>query len=993
MVGAAGSGASGLPPRVPRVCALGQLRLRYDEHDVPVLGKPARVLGGLLAKRDGISLEELVEVVWPVAPPKTAKPALHVHLGTLRRLFADAPPGASIIRAGDRYRLDLDGWEVDLDVVEEITSAAYVVATSDPATASRLFREALAMWCGPALLVDGEAISPPLSSRFELARLDAEEAWVESMLAVGEFRQAEALAAEMAAASPYRERRWGQLMRSQAASGRTVDALKTFRRARQRLVGDLGVEPGPELRSLEASILAREQPRAHRPEDLDPPPRPSVPLIGRRRLVERIETALGGCAPVVVVGAPGVGKTRVALEVAQRAVEARRQVGWVDLRNAAFGGPDAAERIAIWARSWPGGLVVLDNAETAAEVLEQILDQIGRAARDVQVLITSRVPIRSVSSVVALPALELPTTDDPDDIEASESVRLLRASLGVLAPNTAVTSAVAASVCRHVGGLPLGIEFAAELARSIPPTEVARIVGSRLESKLEAAMTAVLGRLDDADRAGLERVSVVAGNVDIRLLRALLDQPDDEMIGRLVEFGVVQFDPSRPSGPYSVLEPMRDLLSTLISDPERLAALERLVDHCVERSRHGPLPPILNDEGETLRAELARELPWHRQAIRHLAEREDDERALSIAANLELPLYGLGWWTTNVELQDAALAIPGPPSALRARVHSARGRPGLLHRFDVGHLMAAIDMAERVGDAATAAKATYQLGIRRWWEGRWDEALRLLDQARRDAQACGDSFVVVEAERFGGVVLVSAGEVEPGLAAQIEVLERVERSRHNDLLVPHVRMYLGHCRRHVGDDDAVVDLEAARAGFERVGNTASLIHVCAGLAELYTDQGRSELALGRAAQALRTAAEGKITTYDPWVLCTIARVHAADGDVDSSLAAIDRAVASLAHNWVGEVHRVAVELAATTASLGEFEAAARLIGVADANEDRRELPFRTPLEGARLARAAGAAVSALGEGYEHLRRRGATSTVEQALGSIALRSRDTEYSR
>ena len=633
---------------------------------MPILGKPARVLGGLLADRGGVSLEELVDIVWPVDPPKTARPALHVHLGTLRRRFVDAPPGATIARRGERYRLDLDGWQVDLDLVEEITGAAYQAVTSDPATASRLFGEAMAMWCGPALLVDGEPISPSLTSRFELARLEAEETWVESMLLLGELRQAEALAAEMVEASPYRERRWGQLMRLQVASDRPADALKTYRRARRRLVADLGIEPGSELKSLEASILAQEQPRAHRPADLDPPPRPSVPLVGRRRLVERIEAALGGGSALVVLGAPGVGKTRIALEVARRAVAARRQVGWVDLRNASFEGPDAAERVEAWSRSWPGGLLVLDNAETAVEIVERVLDRIARVAPDVRILITSRVPIASTSSVLALPALSVPTTDDPDEIEASESVRLLRASLGVLAPNTTVTSAMAAKLCRQVGGLPLGIEFAAELARAIPPTEVARIVGSRLGSKLEAAMTAVVERLDDAERSGLMRVSVVAGNLDIRLLRALLDSNDDEMIGRLIEFGVVQFDPSRSGGAYSILEPLRDLLSAMISEDERRAALERLVDHCVERSQHGASPPASNEDGETLRAELARELPWHRQAIRYLAERADDERALSIADHLEFPLYALGWWVTNIELQDAALAIAGPPSALRA---------------------------------------------------------------------------------------------------------------------------------------------------------------------------------------------------------------------------------------------------------------------------------------------------------------------------------------
>jgi len=761
--------------------------------------------------------------------------------------------------------------------------------------------------------------------------------------------------------------------------------LRTFRRARRRLVEDLGIEPGPELQLLEVSILAREPQETYRPEDLDQPPRRSSPLVGRVRLVQRIETALGRESPLVLLGAPGVGKTRLAQELASRAVDAGRRVGWVDLRNASFGQPELADRVATWARGSPGGIVVLDNAESAVEAIEDVLDRISRMAPDVEVIITSRVPIGS-AVCVTLPALDVPATDDPDEVEACESVRLLRALLGVVAPNAAVTTEMAAKLCRRVGGMPLGIELAAELSQVMPLSEVERIVGSRLGSEIEAAVTAALECLDDLERTVLQRLSVVAGNLDAGVVRSLLGRNDDAVIGRLIRLGLLHFDPARPDGPYSILEPLREMFAALTPDDERRAALDRLADYCVERSDHGRGPAATTTEVGTLRADLARELPWHRQAIRHLAECGDDRRALLIAGNLELPLYALGWWDTNVELQDAALAIPGPFSSLRANVHAARGRPGLLHRLDVDHLTTAVEMAERIGDTAITAKATYQLGIRRWWERRWDDALELLDRARRMAAECGDPFVEVEASRFAGVALVSAGDIERGLDVQIKILRRVERARHNELHIPHVRMYLGHCRRHIGDDAAAqVDLESARTGFERIGNRSSLIHVCAGLAELYTDRGRADLALARAAQALRTAADSKITTYDPWVLCTIARLHATGGDVVSANAAIDRAVSSISRNWVGEIHRVAVELAMVTGCLGEFEATARLIGVVDGNEDRRELPFRTPAEGARLAQATESA-RVLGDEYERLRRRGETSTVAEAVGPLIQRS-------
>jgi tetratricopeptide (TPR) repeat protein len=885
------------------------------------------------------------------------------------------------VRTGDRYRLNLKGWEIDLDIVEALREEAN--STSDMATALQLLETALTMWSGPALVIDGEPTSVPIWSQFQLGRLEAEEALVEALIGCDQLARAESLTVQMVNAEPYRERRWGQMMRVQAGSGRTAEALTTYRRARRRLVEDVGVEPGPELRLLEASILARDQLYVERSEDLDHPPRTPGQLVGRERLLERTETALARCSPIVLVGAPGIGKTRVAVAIANRAEAAGRRVGWIDLRNASFADPGLLGRVAAWMRSWPGGLLVLDNAETALDFVEEVLTANACTRLDTQVLITSRTSVRSASVAVALPTLTLPATDDPVEIEASESVRLLRLMLGVQALNTAVTSELAADLCHRMGGLPLGLKVVADLARVMPPAEVERIASTRVRSDLESAIGPIIERLAEEDRSALTHLSVVAGNLDVELAQALVGRSDPAVIARLTEAGLVQFDPTHPIGPYSIVEPLREHLADRLEAHERRGVLDRFADHSIERARRRNLPPTNSRDGRELQAELERELPWHRQAIEYLAQQQDDRRALQIAGELEMPLYALGRWATNTELQDAALAVRGSASSIRAKVHAARGRPGLLHQFDEEHLTTAIEMARGLRDTATAAKATYQLGIMRWWERRWSEALDLLARAEGMAATIGEPFVEIEASRFRGVALVSAGEVEHGLGVQVGVLRRLERARRSRLHVPHVRMYLGHCRRHVGDDDAaIVDLESSRSDFVQFGNTASLIHVCAGLAEIYADRGHSDLALRRAGEALTIAASGRINTYDPWVLCTIARVHSSEGDVASALAAVDAALAALRYNWIGETHRVALELAAVSVSLGEYEAAARLIGVVDANEDRRELPFRTPAERTRLDRARALATNSVGDDFEYLRRRGETSTVAEAVGPL-----------
>ena len=974
--------------RAPRLSAFGQLRLCDGVHETPVVGKPARVLAGLLWRRDGLALDQLIDVVWPDAAPKSARAALHIHLGTVRKLLMNAPPGAAISRSGAIYRLELDGWAVDIDLVEVLTDTAHRMLPTDPMGASEMFQRALSIWTGPPLVVDAQPVSHAITSRYEIARLDLEEARVDALIAAGRSTDAERFSIEMTEAEPYRERRWTQLMRSRAEQGRIADALATFSTARRRLIDDLGVEPGSELQALERSILTRELSSIEVPEALDNPPPLLGSLVGRGRLLERVEAALAGGAPVVMLGSPGVGKTRLAAEIARRAAENRQQVGWVDLRNARFEDPGMRRRVLTWARTWPSGLVVLDNAEQAIELVQEIVDTVRRSAPGVNIVMTSRVPVDTDCAVMILNPLALPATDDPDEIEEAASVRLLRSMLGLLAPNTAVPPALAAELCRQTGGLPLAIRLTADLARTVPLAEVAHRVSAHLASEMEASVAAMLDHLTDQDRTAFSDLSVVAGALDTRLIGALTGREPGEAIDALTHYGLLHYDSTTAEAPYSIPEPLRDAAAARLSGAARRIPLDRLADHCIALAEESARPAATTSDGNQLRGDLVRQLRWHRQAMAHLTDIRDDQRALELAGRLELTLYGLGWWTVNTELQDAALAIPGSPSRARARVHSARGRPGLLHQFDDDHILAAIAISNQVGDMSGCAKATYQLGVHRWWQGEWSEAIDLHDRAHHLAEQCNNRFVTVESLRYKGVALVSAGEFERGFDVQLQVLRQAEHGHGGEMLIPHIRMYLGHSRRHVGDDDAATtDLEQACAEFERIGNRASLIHVCAGLAELHADHGRHDQALGHAARALELSASGGITTYDPWVFSTIARVHAANGDLDRARAAADAAAVALATNWEGEIHRVAAELASVSVQLGEIGVAARLIGVADARDDRRELPFQSPAERARIDAARSAARTGLGDDFDRLHRLGATSTVSEALAPLLVNRR------
>ena len=128
------------------------------------------------------------------------------------------------------------------------------------------------------------------------------------------------------------------------------------------------------------------------------------------------------------------------------------------------------------------------------------------------------------------------------------------------------------------------------------------------------------------------------------------------------------------------------------------------------------------------------------------------------------------------------------------------------------------------------------------------------------------------------------------------------------------------------------------------------------------------------------SANGGVATYDPWMLCTLARAHASSGHDEPARYAAAAAVSSLASGWRGETHRVAVELASVALQLGDLRSAGRLIGLADVTEDRRDLPFVSPAERAR-AEAVRAHVDGDDEAREGARL-GAGSTLAEAASRL-----------
>jgi DNA-binding SARP family transcriptional activator len=223
---------------------LGPVDVLDEGQSVPLpAGKPLTLLRVLLLNRNRVvSAETLVDELWGEEPPETAMKALQGHISQLRKVLGaerliTKPPG---------YALRLEEGELDLDQFEQLARQGREhLAAGDAKAASRELESALSLWRGPA---------PGLDDR----RLAAVEDRIDSDLALGRHAQVVAELETLVTAHPLRERLRGQLMLALYRSGRQADALEQYRKTRETLVDQLGIEPSEELQELQRAILRHE---------------------------------------------------------------------------------------------------------------------------------------------------------------------------------------------------------------------------------------------------------------------------------------------------------------------------------------------------------------------------------------------------------------------------------------------------------------------------------------------------------------------------------------------------------------------------------------------------------------------------------------------------------------------------------------------------------------------------------------------------------------
>ncbi|MEU4534491.1 BTAD domain-containing putative transcriptional regulator [Streptosporangium sp. NPDC023825] len=297
---------------------------------VAIPGLKVRTLLADLLVHEGrpVPADRLIDDLWGDDPPGNPAAALSAKVSQLRRVLEDAEPGCRdlVVRHPAGYVM-----RADTDVAGFLRLLDEAALAGDPSARATLLADALASWRGPAFADFGdEPFARPAIARLEERRLTAQEDRAEVRLELGDHVRLAGELGGLLAAHPLRERLRAAHMRALYRSGRQSEALDSYEELRVLLADELGLDPGADLVALHRAVLAQDPALAapgvlpNRPDRPDRPDRPGgnlpVPLtglIGREEAVTGIRALVEAERLVTLTGPGGVGKTRLAIEIAR----------------------------------------------------------------------------------------------------------------------------------------------------------------------------------------------------------------------------------------------------------------------------------------------------------------------------------------------------------------------------------------------------------------------------------------------------------------------------------------------------------------------------------------------------------------------------------------------------------------------------------------------------------------------------------------------------
>jgi len=635
-----------------------------------------------------VSDERLVELVWGDERPADEAKSLQVLVSRTRAVCgADA-----ISRDGAGYRLGVGPEEVDSLRLASLVRQARAEVEADPGSARALALEALVSAEGLPSANGCEGVLAAVRTAAVADAAAAEVVMARAASRVGAHAEALPMLEAAHAASPHDESLLVDLLRSEAVVRGPGAALERFESYRRDLRETLGVSPGEQMRRVQRELLALDRPERKGVRH-DP-----TSLVGRDGDIEALRGLLASSRVVSIVGAGGLGKTRLAHVLAAQATQpvvhvvelvgitspedVVPEVGSVlGVRDSVSGrrALSAAQRADIRGRlaqrfAQAPSLLVLDNCEHLVGAVADLVGFLVSEAPDLRVLTTSRAPVAIAAERVYLLG----------ELDVSDAAELLRERALAVRADVRFDDDVVERVVVRLDGLPLAIELAAAKVRAMSVEEIDRRLenrfallrgGNRSAPDRHQTLLAVIdwswNLLDQTERTALSRLSLYNDGFTLEAAEAMLGDDALRAVQGLVDQSLLAVRETSTGVRYRMLETVREFGSMQLVDTgeDGVAYAKRRQWAVAYASRHAA-PLFTPDQFSAIDAVAAEEVNLTDE-LRDAISDSDAEAVTELLtalgvfwtvrgehARLLVLLNAvaelLGDWTPPVELEDAA---------------------------------------------------------------------------------------------------------------------------------------------------------------------------------------------------------------------------------------------------------------------------------------------------------------------------------------------------
>lgn len=956
----------------------------------------------VLAPHQRLPAEGLAQAMWPHDAGERARQRLHHLLYLLRGVLRGEAGEAAALSAHDGVvHLASTGLWLDVQAFDAAADLALRPGAGLPA-----LQRAATLYGG--LLLPGDQDDADIAARrtrLEQRYLAVLQALADAQHQAGGLAEAEATLQQLVARAPADEAAHRALMALHAQAQRRDAVEQQYLACRAALAAELGVAPSPATHQAYRQAMLGAPPGAPgaeaAPATTEPVPLgprlavapPLVPLIDRDTLLADIQARLlqPGVRLLTLLGDGGLGKTQLALHAAYAlqghfaqgaCVVSLAEVGEdgvLDRLRRALGLPAApaaqpAEQALAEALRSRQLLLVLDNAEHVAARLGLLTELLAQAPQ-LRLLVTSRRRLNlRVEQVLAVPALAA---------EPGSAMRLFTERARAAAPGLVLGEAEQADVrgiCQRLGGVPLAIELVAARAAVVGLPALRQALDSSLalasgggpdrparQRSLQASLRWSLGLLSAPEQGWLQAATLFAAPFEAAALLALQPvadaAPAEAALASLLELGLLVRQPA--SGGLHLPPALREELAAAQPAPEVQRRFVAWHADAAARlaAQQGPAAQAAQAAQAALEA-------GHENffAALALAQRLGDAAAL---CGLVRALAGhwarTGAWARAdawVRLsQVPAAALPAPEHAAWALAAAGYWHEGGRHAAARSLAQAALEQAERAGDATLQARAALLLSSALAHLGQAEAAIAPVQRVLALASTLGDPALrraalnnlgnshlaagqLALARRawedgdaeFGGALVQArvafvhnlalaahyGGRTEPACRL-VQVAAELEHSatpRPQRLALIHARQAWIHACNQQPD--------AAEAALALAARAADAAHLETWQRLCAAQQGQVALLRGhlaRAAALLQQGVQACAAQADPWDLLDLqlwlCAARGAAGAHDEAAAGLATLVASHGHAWRHEHPRLLEAAAAVLAARGRWEPAAR----------------------------------------------------------------------